>query len=394
MNNQALLRAAAWPAAVIVVFQRVFILALNGTLTDDFTTVHSAIRRFIDGQEVYEQAYTHVDPLYLYSPGATLILSPLGLGSFEAVRAIFIVCNAAAIIAALALLTRLVGHSLRGALFPSAIALAFLSESVTNTLAFTNINGLLFLALVGFLWGVIRGDETNTSLSAPARRRWRWVAGVCIGLAILIKPQFAPLLFLPLVRKDWRSILVGLAIPVLSNLVAWPLVADSSAYLSKLVPYLGTTRDFANSSWEGVRAYFDVGPWLYYPLWLAFAALVAAAIVMLLRWRDRDNTLWVMSTAGIILLGVFFLSSLGQQYYSMWLFPLLFTAFLPRSIFHTWGAWLAAFLFLAPLDWSSNVAPDLGRWANFFAGTVGWGLLIVVSAATVCGWWQRDKRQG
>ncbi|MGO2613477.1 MAG: arabinofuranosyl transferase, partial [Corynebacterium flavescens] len=166
------------------------------------------------------------------------------------------------------------------------------------------------------------------------------------------------------------------------------------AYLSKLVPYLGTTRDFANSSWEGVRAYFDVGPWLYYPLWLAFAALVAAAIVMLLRWRDRDNTLWVMSTAGIILLGVFFLSSLGQQYYSMWLFPLLFTAFLPRSIFHTWGAWLAAFLFLAPLDWSSNVAPDLGRWANFFAGTVGWGLLIVVSAATVFGWWQRDKRQG
>lgn len=396
MNYQALLRAAAWPAAIVVVFHRVFILAVNGSPTDDFTTVHSALRRFLDGQAVYEQAYQHVDPLYLYSPGATLLLSPLGLGGFDAVRTAFIVLNAAAIIAALAILTRLIGHALSGTLFPTAIFLAFLTESVTNTLAFTNINGLLFLALAGFLWALIRSEDSasNTVLPLAVRHRRSWLAGVCIGLAILIKPQFAPLLFLPLVRKNWRVIAAGLAIPATFNLAAWPLVADSSSYLTRLVPYLGDTRDFANSSWEGVRGYFDLGLWLYYPLWLFFAALVAASVLLLLRWREHDTKFWVLSSSGLILLGVFFLSSLGQQYYSMWLFPLLFTAFLPRSIFHSWGAWLAAFLFLASLDWTSTTAPDLGRWANFFGGTVGWALLIVVSTATIFGWWQRDKIKG
>ena len=68
----ARINAAAWPIAVLLVIQRVFIVARNGTLTDDFTTVYSALRRMVEGIPVYEQAYNHVDPLYLYTPGATL----------------------------------------------------------------------------------------------------------------------------------------------------------------------------------------------------------------------------------------------------------------------------------------------------------------------------------
>ncbi|AKE39308.1 Hypothetical protein NG00_01236 [Corynebacterium camporealensis] len=372
-----LVRTALWPIAIVLIVHRVFFSAFPATGTDDFTTVYSALRRFWEGVPVYEQAYHHVDPLYLYNPGATLLLSPLGLIGSGA-REGFILLNAAAIIGALALLTRIVGHRLSGVLFPMSLALAFASEAVTNTLAFTNINGLLLLALAIFLWGFLRGLETN-------RTALLWMAGVAIGLAIVVKPQFAPLLFLPLVRLEWRSILVGLGIPVGLNLVAWPLVPGAGGYLENLVPYLGTTRDYANSSWPGVRAYFDAPSVLYWAVWLAMAAVIAAGILLLLRWRTTEPTFWALHTTGILMAGIFFLSSLGQQYYSMWLFPMMFSVVMARSVFHSWGAWLAAFLFLAPLDWDD-------RWLNTYMPTLGWALLLIVSTVTIAGWWLTQRR--
>ena len=88
---------ALWPAAIVLFIHRVFFLAFNGARTDDFTTVYSALRRFLTGESVYDQAYNHVDPLYLYNPGATLLLSPLGmLENAEFARAGFILVNAVA----------------------------------------------------------------------------------------------------------------------------------------------------------------------------------------------------------------------------------------------------------------------------------------------------------
>ncbi|MEN2294404.1 hypothetical protein AAH976_13490, partial [Enterococcus faecium] len=82
------------------------------------------------------------------------------------------------------------------------------------------------------------------------------------------------------------------------------------------------------------HAYVNFGAGLYWTVWLIFAGLTAAAILGLLRWRNSDPTLWALTTSGAIMVGIFFLSSLGQQYYSMWLFPLMFTVVLPRSVFH------------------------------------------------------------
>ncbi|MDO5031728.1 glycosyltransferase family 87 protein [Corynebacterium sp.] len=377
-KHSLVLRSAAWPAAVILVFHRVAVLALNGTITDDFSTVYHALRRFIEGGQVYEQAYDSVDPLYLYTPGATLALSPIGLLPFEVARTLFIVFDAAAIIAALALLTRLCGHSLRGTLFPTSIALAFATESVTNTLAFTNINGFLLVAMAGFLYWL---------QSRP------WASGLCIGLAILIKPQFAPLLFLPLIKRSWLNIAVGVGLPVAVNLVAWAVAPGARGYAEKLLPYLSTTRDFANASWDGARAYFGMPGALYYPVWILFALLAAFAILGLVRWHESEPVFWALSTSGVIMAGIFFLSSLGQQYYSMWLFPMMFTVVCSRSIFHTWGAWLAAFLFLAPLEWTSVHMPTAAHWMSVFTTTIGWGLLLVVSAASVAGWWAASPRK-
>ncbi|QGU07567.1 Alpha-(1-_3)-arabinofuranosyltransferase [Corynebacterium occultum] len=371
--------AILWPLAALLVIHRVFILAINGDTTDDFTTVHSAIRRFLDGVPVYNEIYHHVDPHYLYNPGATLLLSPLGMmPGFGFARFAFIAANAAAIIAALGLLTRMFGFSLRSLIWPATITAAFLTESVRNTLIFSNINGLLLLALVGFLWLLL-----NEKL---------WWAGIVIGLAILIKPIFLPLLFLPLVKWQWQTLLGGLAVPALFNVVAWPLVPGASDYLTRLAPYLAEVRDYANSSLSGFAVYFGMPEWLQTLWFLIFAAVGVVGGVTLLRWRYSDPLLWASSTAGLLLTGVFLLSSLGQMYYSMMLFPWLFTLLLRRSVFHTWPAWVAVYLFLSPDEWFSTRWVDYGRWMNFFSPTLGWALLVIITAVVTVFWWRSESR--
>ncbi|RNE49744.1 arabinofuranosyl transferase [Corynebacterium alimapuense] len=363
-----------WPLAIILIIHRVFILALNSSVTDDFTTVYSAVRRFLEGTPVYNEIYYYVDPHYLYNPGATLLLSPIGLISdFANARALFILANALAIVAALALLTRLFGFSLRSMVWPASIVIAFCTEAVRNTLIFSNINGILLLGLSLFLWLLLRGRS--------------WWAGLVIGLAILIKPQFAPLLFLPAVKLDWRTLTGGIAVPVVFNLVAWPLVPGASDYLSKLVPYLGQIRDYANSSLAGFAVYFQMPSALESVLWLIFATTVAVGVLMLLRWRYTDPLLWATTTAGLLLAGVFLLSSLGQMYYSMMLFPMMFTVVLRTSVFHNWLAWLAAYLFLSPDTWFSSRWVDYGRWFEFFRPTFGWAILLLVTATCSVMWW-------
>ena len=369
---------ALWPVAVMVVLHSVLVLAFNGSVTDDFTTVYSAIRRMLGGVPVYNENYATVDPHYLYNPGATLLLAPMGLsGDHGLSRAVFIVLNAAAIIAALAVLVLLVGHRLTSWLFPGAVAAAFLTESVRNTLIFSNINGILLLALSGFLWLLLRGH--------------RWWAGLVLGLAIVIKPMFAPLLLLPLMKFDWRTILGGVAVPVLANVIAWPLVPGAGDYLTRVVPYLGETRDYANSSLAGFAVYFDMPGWLEAALWLMLGAFVAVGLTALFFYRDSAPVFWATTTAGLLLAGVFVMSSLGQQYYSMMLFPMMLTAATRLSVFHVWPAWLAAFFFLSPGDWHSVHAPDLGRWASFFTATVGWSMLVIVIAVTAVVYLRRDR---
>ncbi|MDY3127982.1 MAG: glycosyltransferase family 87 protein [Corynebacterium sp.] len=385
------LTPSIWCAVIVLVIYKVFFVAFNGALTDDFTTVYSAISRAIDGQPVYNQSYHHVDPLYLYNPGATLLLFPLGfVDNFMLARQLFILVNAAAIVGALALLICLMGVRLRSPILPVGVGLAFTTESVTNTLVFSNINGVLFAALVLFYWLFLSGLKSTTLHSGTLRAL---VGGIVLGIAITIKPQFAPLLLLPFAQLQWACVVAGAGAPILINAVAWSLIPGASDYLTKLGPYLAVPRDYANSSLPGWREYFDLPPAFYSPIWFLTACAVALTVIILLRWRNTDPTLWALSTGSVLLVGVFSLSSLGQQYYSMWLFPLLFTCLLRRSIMHTWPAWLATTFFLIDASWHSDLWPVAGRWIATFLPTVGWVLLIFIAAATTLGWWHFERTQ-
>ena len=362
--------AAAWPVAVLLVVHRLFILARAGSVTDDFTTVWSAARRFVERVPVYNEVYSHVNPHYLYNPGATLLLSPLGLISdINLARPLFIAVNAACIIAALAWLTKLAGRPLSGPTFPVAVALAFCTEAVTNTLVFSNINGILLLALVAFI--------------ALLLARRDIAAGVVLGLAILVKPMFAPLLVLPLLQLRWRPALGAIGVPVVMNLIAWPFTPGARDYLDVVVPYLKVTRDYANSSLSGFAVYFGMPRWAHALLFLLLAAAVAGAVLGLVRVRHSQDLLYLAVGSGVLLAGVCLLSSLGQAYYSMMLFPALFTVFHPDSPLRSWPAWLGAALCLSPLNWSSPLHPLTGSWLNTFLPTAGWAVFIVACAAWV-----------
>lgn len=362
-----------WPIAIVLFFHRIFIFAVNGSVTDDFSTVYYALRRFIEGVNVYNEEYNFVDPHYLYSPGATLALSPLGyLTHFAIARLAFICVNAAAVVVALGVLTKLFGHSLRGYVWPMSIAAAFLTEAVTNTLIFSNINGILLLILSLFY--------------ATMYHRKYWWAGVLLGAAILVKPIFAPLLFIVFFAGAWPAFVGAIAVPVVLNAIAWPLVPGASDYVTRTMPYLAEVRDYANSSLPGQAVYFGMPPALQSLFFYAFALIIVMGLVCLLRDRTTDPLLWMTTTGSLLFAGVFLLSGLGQMYYSMLLFPLFFTIVSPRSPMRVWVAWLAAFCFLSFDSWTSHQWVELGTYLQFWRPGFGWAALVIAISFTALRW--------
>ncbi|MDK8869181.1 glycosyltransferase family 87 protein [Corynebacterium macclintockiae] len=380
VDTSRLLCVVFWPLALMTFIHRAFLHPWNARLTDDFGTVINALYKFRAHEAIYDQDYSSTDPHYLYSPGATLLLSPLSLvGNIDAARAIYVVGNAIAAVLAVMVLTKLFGFRLTSWVVPVGIFFLFSSESIANTLGFGNINGVLLLAESLFLWLLIN----NRSL----------LAGLVIGLAITVKPQFLPLLFIPLMRRQLSTIGIAVAIPVGLNAIAFPLTAKANDYFDKLLPYLGGVRDFANSSIPGVGVYFGFPDWTIW-LWRILAALgVIVALAMLLRFRDRDPVMWSATTAGVLLTGVFLISSLGQMYYSMLLLPMIFTVLRSRSVMHTPVAWLGVYLFFSFDEWFSDRWVNYGRIAEYTRGTIGWSLLIVSAAVVSVLWFLRDRRR-
>lgn len=389
---------AAWPLAIFTIIHRVFLNPQNSHPTDDFTTVWDALHRFIDGVPVYDENYSFVDPHYLYSPGGTLLLSPLALlPSWDIGRILFIFANGTAVLVALAVLTKLARRPLTGPALPVAALFVFASESVTNTLLFSNVNGILLAVEVVFLWWLLVGSGDVSWRFSPGTGKRSTLAtvlaGIAVGLAITVKPQFAVLLFLPLVKRQWWALVSGIAVPVVFNLAAWPLMTQPSDYLDKLMPYLSEVRDYANSSLSGVGVYFGIDDWFITALRAIFALGVAVTVLGLLRWRNSEPLMWASTTTGILMTGVFMVSSLGQMYYSMMLLPMIFTIFCRLSVMHNPVTWIGIYWCMSGDSWNSDRWEWPGRIVEYTRGTVGWGLIILAAATSVVVWLVTDWRR-
>ncbi|MFI5716918.1 glycosyltransferase family 87 protein [Nocardia sp. NPDC051750] len=358
------IRFALWPLAVMTVLNRVFIKAVNGFVTDDYKPVYQASLNFLNGREVYTANFESVDPHYLYPPSGTLLIAPIAVIDYEKSRWLFILLNAVAILIAWYLLLKLFNYTLRSIAAPALLLAMFLSETVINTLVFTNVNGCLLLAEVLFLILLLQ-------------RRDLW-AGVVLGLTIAVKPTLAPLLLIALVRKQWNVFTTALGVPIVLTAIAWPLSKDPERFFSRTFPYLMETRDYFNSAIPGNAEYYGLPPWLTWGIRLSMAVLVLISLWILYRYYREDELFFVTTASGVLLTAEFLLASLGQMYYSMMLFPFLMSVVLRNSVLRNWPAWLAVFGFMSYDKWLSDRWPDIGRNLEYLRITFGWGLLLIV----------------
>jgi arabinofuranan 3-O-arabinosyltransferase len=362
------LRSILWPLAILFIIHRSYVLATNGYITDDYGPVYRAVVNFKMGWEIYNEHFNHVDPHYLYPPGGTLIMAPFGYLPVDASRYWFITFNAIAIILAAYFLIRLFGFKFDSVALPALLAAMFISESVVNTLVFGNINGCILLLEVLFFRWLLDGNRNH-----------EWLAGTAIGLTLVVKPLLAPLLLIPLLNRQWRSLIPAFAVPIAFNAVAWPLVKDPMNFVTRTAEYIFTTRDYFNSSIAGNGLYYGLPFWLIIVLRVAFVALAVASLWLLYKYyRTRDPLFWMMTSSGVLLIASFLVLSLGQGYYSMMLFPFLMTVVLPNSVLRNWPAWLAIYGFMSADRWLLGHWPTTGRFLEYMKFTYGWSLMLIV----------------
>lgn len=371
---------ALWPLAVMTVIHRIVIKAVNGSVTDDFAPVYQAALAFLNRREVYTANFNSVDPHYLYQPSGTLLLSPIALIDPEKSRWLFILANAIAVIIALYLLLKMFNLTLNSVAAPILLFAAFSTETVSNTLVFSNVNGLVLLGEVAFLLLLLR-------------RKDMW-SGAAIGLTLAVKPILAPLLLLPLVRGQWKVFVTAIGIPVVLMAVAWPLSVDPMDFVNQTLPYLMESRDYFNSSIVGNGTYYGLPVALIWALRIVFAAMVAVSLWLLYRYYRQDELFFVATTSGVLMAASFLLLSLGQMYYSMLLFPLVMTVVLRNSVMRNWPAWLALYGCLSADEWISHRFLEAGRAAEYLKPTMGWSLLLIVIFAVLVNRYLTAKREG
>jgi arabinofuranan 3-O-arabinosyltransferase len=362
------LRSALWPIAILAVLHRSYVLATNGYITDDFAPVYRAVINFKHGLDIYNEHFNHVDPHYLYPPGGTLIMAPFGYLPPDASRYWFIFFNTIAIVLAAYFLLRLFKFGLASVAAPALLLAMFCTETVTNTLVFTNINGCILLLEVLFFRWVLDGRLSR-----------EWWAGIAIGLTLVVKPLLAPLLLLPLLNRQWRVVVAAIVVPLVFNAAAWPLINDPMNFVKGTLPYILGTRDYFNSSILGNGVYYGLPMWLILLLDIVFAVLAAASLWLLYRYyRTRHPLFWMATSSGVLLIASWLVMSLGQGYYSMMLFPFLMTVVLPNSVIRSWVAWLAIYGFMTMDRWLLGHWPTTGRALEYLKITYGWSLMLIV----------------
>jgi arabinofuranan 3-O-arabinosyltransferase len=367
-STVTVLRSVLWPVAILAVIHRTIVVTTNGNITDDFQPVYRAVSNFLHHKDIYNEHFDYVDPHYLYPPGGTLLMAPFGYLPIAESRYLFIACNSAAIVLAGYLLLRMFNFKLTSVAAPALLLAMFCTESVTNTLVFTNINGVILLFEVLFLRWLLDGRKSR-----------QWLAGIAIGLTLVVKPALGPLLLLPLLNRQWRALVPAFLVPLVFNLAAWHLVVHPKDFITRTVPYMLGVRDYFNSSIEGNGVYFGLPFWLIALLRILFTLLAIGALWLLYRYyRTRDPLFWFTTSSGVLLLWSWLVLALAQGYYSMMLFPFLMTVVLPNSVIRNWPAWLGIYGFLTMDRWLLLNWMYVGRPLEYLKITYGWSLLLIV----------------
>lgn len=188
---------------------------------------------------------------------------------------------------------------------------AYFTENVTNTLTFSNVNGICFLVLAVALSGLIKEKTIH--------------AGLAIGFLGLIKPFFFVLLLLVVVQRMWKSLGIAVAVPIVFNILGYILVKDADVYRTTLMPYIRTPREYANLSIVGVGL---AQHWPGIAVFLLRTIVVIAgllAVYLARKYYASKPQVFVPIASTALLLATILAGSLGQQYYTLFFVPVLAT---------------------------------------------------------------------
>ena len=293
----------------------------------DFTPIWDAANKYVSGAAVFGSDYTVDKPHYLYTPAGTVLIAPVAVfGSQEVARAVMAALGALCIVAAIAVAAHMVRPRWFHIVFPLAVSFFFITpEPVRTTLALTNINGFMLLLQVLFIWFSLRLRERKVGWLNHFKRPEAWVAGAIAGVALSIKPQFAVLFIVSLAY--WQVAVVVIAALVAAALftVGWFTIAEPELFFTNLVPYLSEPRPRFNGSVSGLGIVLDWPNTVTTALTLFVTAASLAAVALMWRWKEADPVLFTFVATGVCFAGGFMASGLLQNYYSIWLIPLVLT---------------------------------------------------------------------
>ena len=175
-------------------------------------------------------------------------------------------------------------------------SMLFFSSPFITELMLGQIYSLLALGLVAAWVADRRGKST--------------VSGVALGLVVAVKPQFAPVLLWPLVRRRWRSFVAALASGAAATLVG--VVVAGPGTLIDWLTYVSSPRPDAAAWWNNTipgaaaRLFRDndfVEPLARLPWAEPLAYGIAVGIIILTAWwvrHDPEMGLWALVAASLL----------------------------------------------------------------------------------------------
>lgn len=339
--------------AICVAIASILVMSLSPM--DDFNNVHKALYWFTHGYDVYQEDYTTSDPHYLYSPGGTVLLAPIGfITHYATAHRVFSLINALAIIIASALILKKI--NIVDWKRPAIILALLVTTPVYKSITLGNVNGLLLLGIVGvYLLLDNRKDIPS---------------GIILGLIAVIKPMFAPIIVISLVAFYWKTAASSVLTFITVNVIGYQLVPDSHAYREIVVPYVSVPRPYYNPSLQGLAAEFGWNSALLTTTIIIVTVLFLASVALSYPvWKENKYD-WLVIMSTVTLAGVWLLSSLGQGYYSLFLIPIVITFNKMYSPLSSAIGILGFALTFYPLNWGSHTK-------NMYIATTEWIIFII-----------------
>jgi hypothetical protein len=275
----------------------------------DFETFWQSARALVEGRDIYETSASVVN---LNPPFASLVLAPLGrLDFWPAYRAFTLLCVALVVASMAAVAAELRVRPAAAIVVTTAV---LVSSPVLATLGLGQIYPLLMAGL--------------TAAWLLGRRGHNVWAGAALGVVVALKPSLAPVLLLPLVRRQWDVLTAAIGTGGLAALAGWftagwqslpnwvQLVFDHpvQAYVDN-ASLVGTVERLTAQS-------PGVDPLVELPGGAVIGLLLGLALVAVTTWTVRrppaagpDTGLWAMAGASLLV------SPLSWHNYLMLLMP-------------------------------------------------------------------------